>query len=374
MTDTIRWGMVGGGINGFIGEVHRLAARLDGGFNLVAGCFSSSAERNRHSGELFGVSGERIYADFANMARYEAARHDGIQAVSIVTPNHLHFAAARAFLEAGIDVICDKPLTTTLSEARELEAIARDNGRQLAVTYNYTGNAMMRLARQIVADGTLGALRLVQVEYIQDWLTENLEQMGQKQAQWRTDPQQAGRAGCLGDIGVHAYNLARFVTGRPAERVCADLTRFVPGRQVDDNVQATLDFGNGTRGALWASQVAVGSENALRLRLIGEKASLSWEQEHPNQLQFTEYGAARQILSRNGAGFPPSLQHLCRIPAGHPEGYLEAFANLYGEIRRGLLAGSGDFTDVTDAVADLAFIEACLASHDNDNRWTALES
>jgi len=374
MTDTIRWGMVGGGINGFIGEVHRLAARLDGGFNLVAGCFSSNAERNRHSGELFGVSEERIYGDFANMARYEAARHDGIQAVSIVTPNHLHFAAARAFLEAGIDVICDKPLTTTLSEARELEAIARDNGRQLAVTYNYTGNAMMRLARQIVADGTLGALRLVQVEYIQDWLTENLEQMGQKQAQWRTDPKQAGRAGCLGDIGVHAYNLARFVTGRPAERVCADLTRFVPGRQVDDNVQATLDFGNGIRGALWASQVAVGSENALRLRLIGEKASLSWEQEHPNQLQFTEYGSARQTLSRNGAGFPPSLQHLCRIPAGHPEGYLEAFANLYGEIRRGLLAGSGDFTDVADAVADLAFIEACLASNDNDNRWTALES
>lgn len=372
MTDRIRWGMVGGGINGFIGEVHRLATRLDGGFSLVAGCFSSNDERNRASGALFGVPEDRVYGDFATMARYEAARIDGIQAVSIVTPNHLHFAAARAFLEAGIDVICDKPLSTTLSEARELEAIARENGRTLAVTYNYTGNAMIRFARQIVADGALGTLRLVQVEYIQDWLTENIEQMGQKQAQWRTDPQQAGRAGCLGDIGVHAYNLACFVTGLQAERVSADLTRFVPGRQVDDNVQATLDFGNGTRGALWASQVAVGSENALRLRLIGDKASLSWDQEHPNQLQFTEHGSARQILSRNGAGFPPSLQHLCRIPAGHPEGYLEAFANLYGEIRRGLLAGKGDFTDVTDAVNDLAFIEACLTSNDNDNRWCAL--
>lgn len=373
MTDSIRWGMVGGGINGFIGEVHRLAARLDGGFSLEAGCFSSDVERNRASGALFGVSAERIYDDFANMARRETERADGIQAVSIVTPNHLHFAVARAFLEAGIDVICDKPLCTTLREARELEDIARDNGQRLAVTYNYTGNAMMRLARQLVAEGALGQLRLVQVEYIQDWLTRNIEQAGQKQASWRTDPQQAGRAGCLGDIGVHAYNLVRFVTGLRAERVCADLTSFVPGRQVDDNIQATLDFGDGIRGSLWASQVAVGSENALRLRLIGERASLSWEQEHPNQLQFTEYGTAPRILSRNGAGFPPSLQHLCRVPAGHPEGYLEAFANLYGEIRRGLRSGKGDYTDVSDAVADLAFIEACLASQDNDNRWCPLQ-
>lgn len=373
MTATIRWGMIGGGINGFIGEVHRLAARLDGGFSLQAGCFSSNAERNRDSGALFDVAEDRIYGDFAEMARREAERADGIRAVSIVTPNHLHFAAAKAFLEAGIDVICDKPLTTTLAEARELERIASTRGRTLAVTYNYTGNAMMRLARQLVADGALGALRLVQVEYVQDWLARNIEQDGQKQASWRTDPQQAGRAGCLGDIGVHAYNLARFVTGRTAARVCADLTTFVADRQVDDNVQVTLDFGDGLRGALWASQVAVGSENGLRLRLIGENASLAWEQEHPNQLQFSEYGEPTRVLSRNGAGFPPSLQHLCRVPAGHPEGYLEAFANTYGEIRRGLLSGTGDYTDVRDAVADLAFIEACLASHDNDNRWSALE-
>ncbi|MFC6671486.1 Gfo/Idh/MocA family protein [Marinobacterium aestuariivivens] len=373
MTETIPWGMVGGGISGFIGEVHRLAARLDGGYRLEAGCFSSDGTRNRESGALFGVAPDRVYGDFAEMARREAERPDGIRAVSIVTPNHLHYAATRAFLEAGIDVICDKPLTTTLSEARELEALARGQGRTLAVTYNYSANAMIRLARQLVAEGALGELRLVQVEYAQDWLARNIEQDGQKQASWRTDPQQAGRAGCLGDIGVHAYNLARFVTGRSARRVSAELSAFVPGRQVDDNVQARLDFGDGIRGALWASQVAVGSENALRLRLIGEKASLDWEQEHPNQLRFAEYGEAPRILSRNGAGFPPSLQHLCRIPAGHPEGYLEAFANLYGEIRRGLTSASGDFTDVSDAVADLAFIEACLDSQDNDNRWCPLE-
>ncbi|GGO85523.1 oxidoreductase [Marinobacterium nitratireducens] len=372
MTDTIRWGMVGGGLNGFIGEVHRLAARLDGGFALVAGCFSSDAARNRESAGQVGVAPDRVYDDFAQMARSEAERPDGIRAVSIVTPNHLHFPAARAFLEAGIDVICDKPLTTTLEEALELESLAREQGRILAVTYNYTGNAMIRLARSLVAEGALGDLRLVQVEYLQDWLARNIEQEGQKQASWRTDPQQAGRAGCLGDIGVHAYNLAHFVTGLPARRVSADLATFVPGRRVDDNVQVTLDFGNGTRGALWASQVAVGSENALRLRLVGSRASIAWEQEHPNQLRYAEYGEAPRTLSRNGAGFPPSLQRFCRVPAGHPEGYLEAFANLYGEIRRGLLTGQGDFTDVADAVDDMAFIEACLASNDNDNRWQPL--
>ncbi|GGB93975.1 oxidoreductase [Marinobacterium zhoushanense] len=369
MAKTIRWGMVGGGIGGFIGEIHRMAARLDGGFVLQAGCFSSDAERNRLSGIELGVAQDRIYNSFEAMAAQEAERSDGIQAVSIVTPNHLHFAAAKAFLEAGIDVICDKPLTTTLAQAKCLADIAHESGRLLAVTYNYTGNAMIRWARQLVDTGALGKLRLVQVEYAQDWLARDIEQQGQKQAAWRTNPELAGRAGCLGDIGVHAYNLARFVTGQRAGRVLAELERFVAGRQVDDNVQVMLDFGDGLRGALWASQVAVGAENALRLRLYGEDASLAWEQEHPNQLQFTRFGEPAQVLSRNSAGYPVSLQHLCRVPAGHPEGYLEAFANIYGEVRAALQCGSGDYPGVDDAVADLAFIEACLASDEAENRW-----
>ncbi|MBV1787672.1 Gfo/Idh/MocA family oxidoreductase [Marinobacterium sp. D7] len=369
MAETIRWGMVGGGIGGFIGEVHRMAARLDGGFVLQAGCFSSDMERNRLSGIELGIAPGRTYDSFEEMAVREAARSDGIRAVSIVTPNHLHFAAAKAFLEAGIDVICDKPLTTTLAEAKVLAQIAQERDRLLAATYNYTGNAMIRWARQLVSEGALGSLRLVQVEYAQDWLARDIEQQGQKQAAWRTNPELAGRAGCLGDIGVHAYNLARFVTGRSAGRVQADLTRFVPGRQVDDNAQVMLDFGDGLRGALWASQVAVGSENTLRLRLYGENASLAWEQEHPNQLQFTRFGEPPQVFSRNSAGYPAALQHLCRVPAGHPEGYLEAFANIYGEIRAALQTGSGDYPGVDVAVADLAFIEACLESDEAENRW-----
>jgi len=364
--------MVGGGIGGFIGEVHRLAARLDGGFALQAGCFSSDMERNRLSGTGLGIAPGRTYDSFEEMAVREAARSDGIRAVSIVTPNHLHFAAAKAFLEAGIDVICDKPLTTTLAQAKCLATTARERGRLLAVTYNYTGNAMIRWARQLVSEGALGRLRLVQVEYVQDWLARDIEQQGQKQAAWRTDPELAGRAGCLGDIGVHAYNLARFVTGESAERVTATLTRFVPGRRVDDNCQVMLEFESGMRGALWASQVATGEENALRLRLYGEAASLIWDQEHPNQLRFTRFGEPTQVLSRNGGGFPETLKSFCRVPAGHPEGYLEAFANLYGEIRNGLQHGSGNYPDVNDALADLAFIEACLESDEAQNGWCPL--
>lgn len=369
MTGTIRWGMVGGGSGGFIGEVHRLAARLDGGFQLQAGCFSSDRARNRQSAAALGVAPERVYDSYDEMARAEAGRVEGVRAVSVVTPNHLHFAAARAFLQAGIDVICDKPLTTTLAEAQQLAEIAQASGRLLAVTYNYTGNAMVHWMQQLVRNGELGALRLVQVEYAQDWLARDIERQGQKQASWRTNPALAGRAGCLGDIGVHAYNLARFVTGRSARRVLAELDSFVPGRPVDDNVQVMLDFGEGLRGALWASQVAVGSENALRLRIYGEDASLVWEQESPNQLVLTRFGQPPQILSRNSATYPAELQYLCRVPAGHPEGYLEAFANIYGAVRRVLHSGSGRCPGVGDAVADLAFIEACLDSHAADNRW-----
>lgn len=373
----IKLGMVGGGIGAFIGEVHRMAARLDDHFELVAGAFSSDPQRSKDSGKQLGIDPARCYEDFATMARAEAARKDGIEAVAIVTPNHLHFAAAKAFLEAGIHVICDKPLTSTLDDALALQAIAQDSGKLFAVTYNYSGYPMVRQARAMVARGELGAIRVVQVEYPQDWLSTDLESSGQKQAAWRTDPAQAGAGGSLGDIGTHAFHLTEFITGLKVTSILADLNAFVPGRELDDNAQLLLRFANGGRGSLWASQVAVGHENGLRIRVYGEKASLQWFQEQPNQLQFAALGEAPGIISRGSSSADDSANAVTRIPGGHPEGFLEAFANLYtgfADAIRGHDNANANLVPAIDAgVRGVLFVETAVASANNGGVWRAIE-
>jgi len=372
----LRLGMVGGGQGAFIGAVHRLAARLDDRFELVAGALSSDAQRARASAAEAGIA--RSYDDWREMARAEAARDDGIDAVAIVTPNHLHAPVATAFLEAGIHVVCDKPLAVSLADGEALAKLAREKKRLFALTHTYSGYPLVRHAREMIEAGEIGQIRVVQVEYAQDWLAEPVENGGlNKQAGWRTDPALAGPAGCLGDIGTHAYHLASFVTGMTPVALSAELHTFVPGRRIDDHAQAMLRYANGARGMLWASQVASGAENALRLRVYGTRASLAFDQEQPNELWFTPLGGAAQRLTRarvSGA----SAAHATRVPAGHPEGYLEAFAQLYKDAAlqiealnegRALPAESLLLTTVEDGVAGLRFIDAMLTSSAADGQW-----
>ena len=269
------------------------------------------------------------------MARAEAARPDGIEVVAIVTPNHLHAPVAEAFLKAGIHVICDKPVTTTSKDAKKLLALAKKTRRIFAVTHNYSGYPMVRHAREMVREGKLGEIRVVQVEYPQDWLTEALEETGQKQAAWRSDPARSGAGGAIGDIGTHAHHLAAYVTGLELDELCADLSRFVKGRRLDDNAQVMLRYRNGARGLLWASQVAPGNENNLRLRVYGSRGGLDWHQEHPNQLHWSPFGQPTQTIARGTGAAGPAAARVSRIPSGHPEGYLEGFATLYAEIAAG---------------------------------------
>jgi predicted dehydrogenase len=377
----LRLGMVGGGPGGFIGAVHRIAARLDDRFELVAAALSSDPERARAAALDLHIAPDRAYRSFAEMASSEAARKDRIDAVSIVTPNHLHYQPAKAFLEAGIHVICDKPLTTTLEDALDLARIVRRTGLLFAVSHNYTGHPMVRQARQMIADGELGLLRLVQVEYAQDWLATPLEKTGQKQAAWRTDPAQSGPAGSLGDIGTHAYNLACFVTGLNCRELAAELHTFVPGRRLDDNVQIMLRFTQGARGLLWASQVATGNRNNLRLRVYGEKAGLEWRQEDPDCLWFGALGKAPTLIYRGGPAATAVAAHASRVPGGHPEGYLEAFAQLYADMAEQISAqlegrppdpASLLVPTVDDGVAGMRFISAVLESSGRNAAWTSL--
>jgi predicted dehydrogenase len=371
-TSRIRLGMVGGGIGAFIGYVHRIASRIDDDYELVAGALSSDPILAQESGRRIGLAEDRIYASFAEMAAKEAARKDGIQAVSIVTPNHLHFAPAKAFLEAGIHVICDKPLTSTLDEARALAKIKPKNGAKFLLTHNYTGYPLVRQARAMVANDDLGKIRVVQVEYPQDWLTRALSS---KQADWRTDPARSGLGGAIGDIGTHAYNLVRFVTGLKTAAVSADLSTFVEGRRLDDNVHVLLRFEGNARGMLWASQVAVGCENGLQLRVYGDKAGLEWRQDNPNQMWFTEFGRPKQLLTRGGAisGDAPPIQ--VRLPSGHPEGYLEAFATLYSQFAQLIRSGDAacpDLPSLADGIEGMEFIAAAVRSSNNQSMWTNL--
>lgn len=372
----IRLGMVGGGTGAFIGYVHRVAARIDGDYELVAGALSSNAATALESGKNLGLAEDRIYTSYEEMAAKESARKDGIQAVSIVTPNHVHFGPAKAFLEAGIHVICDKPLTSTLDDARALAAIKPKKGAKFLLTHNYTGYPLVRQARELVKSGALGKIRVVQVEYPQDWLT-NAADPGNKQASWRTDPKRSGAGGAIGDIGTHAYNLARFVTGLKTEAVSAELTSFVKGRKLDDDVQIKLRFAGGAKGMLWASQVAVGNENGLQLRVYGEKAGLEWRQDNPNYMWFTEFGKPKQLLTRGGAiSAPPAASMNVRIPGGHPEGYLEAFATLYSQFAQ-VIRGEGKdvaglLPSLADGVEGMEFIMASVASSKAEGKWTKL--
>lgn len=381
MTKRIRLGMVGGGKDAFIGAVHRIAARIDGEFDLVAGALSSTPEKARDSGAALGLEPDRCYDSFEGMAEAEAARPDGIEAVSIVTPNHVHGPAAKAFLSRGIHVICDKPLTATMAQAEDLAEAIRQAKSLFILTHNYTGYPMIRQAREMVAAGDLGALRVVQVEYPQDWLTEAAEQSGEnKQAEWRTDPERSGAGGSVGDIGSHAHNLACFVAGDRVEKLAADLQAFVPGRRVDDNAHVLLRFAGGARGMLWCSQVAPGNENALRLRVYGEKGGLEWSQEDPNYLWFTPFGEPKRLLTRGGSGAQAAASAVTRTPGGHPEGYLEGFANIYAGAAQAIRAArEGRRDPVLDVLPGLEaglegmrFIDACVRSSQQDAAWVAL--
>jgi predicted dehydrogenase len=379
-TRPIRLGMVGGGRDAFIGAVHRLAARMDGHFALVAGALSATPEKARASGADLGLDPARVYDDWAAMAAAEAARPDGIEAVAIVTPNHVHAAPATAFLARGVHVICDKPLTATLAEAQALAEAARAAPALFVLTHNYTGYPMIRQARAMVAAGEIGRVRVVQVEYAQDWLSTRLEDTGQKQAGWRTDPARAGAGGATGDIGTHAFNLAAFVTGLDADSLCADLDAFVQGRRVDDNAHVLLRYPGGAKGMLWASQVAAGHENGLSLRVYGEIGSLSWRQEEPNTLWHAPLGGSVRRITRGGAGAGPAAARLTRVPAGHPEGYLEGFANLYAEAAAAIRARAAGapvpdgvlFPTVEDGLKGVAFVDACVRSSAAGGVWVRL--
>lgn len=378
VTRRLRLGMVGGGEGAFIGAVHRIAARIDDRYELVAGALSSDPRRAHESAAALHIAPERSYDDFAQMAQHEAARPDGIDAVAIVTPNHLHHAPAKAFLRAGINVICDKPLTSTLEDAHDLARAVAESGVIFALTHNYTGYPLVRQARAMVAAGELGTVRTVQVEYAQEWLTTKLEDSGHKQAAWRTDPARSGAAGCVGDIGTHAFNLAEFVTGLAVTELAAELSRFVPGRPLDDNAQMLLRLDGGARGSLWCSQVAPGCENGLRLRVYGEKAGLEWAQEQPNALLLTPYGAPPCLIRRAGGGAQAIAAHASRIPAGHPEGYLEAFAQLYRDVADQIEAHrAGHAPDpasllvpgIEAGVRGMRFIAAAVASSRDGAAW-----
>lgn len=384
MTQTVerrlRLGMVGGGRDAFIGGVHRIAARMDNEFEFVAGALSSTPDKARQSGHDLGLPEDRIYDDYTAMAKREARLKDGIDAVAIVTPNHMHYVVAREFLKRGIHVICDKPLTATLPEARKLAQLAERSEALFVLTHNYTGYPMIRQAREMIANGDLGDLRVVQAEYPQGWLSEPVEETGMKQAAWRTDPERSGAGGCIGDIGTHAYNLACFVSGLEADSLCADLATFVPGRRLDDNAHIMLRFKGGAKGMIWSSQVAIGCENGLKLRIYGDKGGLEWSQEDPNYLWVMEKDQPKQMITRGGAGATEVANRLTRTPFGHPEGYLEGFANIYQEAARLIrAAASGTAADskvhvpgIADGVKGVEFIDACVRSNARDARWIKL--
>lgn len=373
----IRLGMVGGGRDAFIGAVHRIASRIDDNYELVAGCFSANAAKSQASGVDLGLDPKRVYDDFLSMAKREVRLKDGIEAVAIVTPNHMHYPVAREFLKRRIHVICDKPLTSTLPDAKKLVKLADEAGVKFILTHNYTGYPMVRQARAMVENGELGEIRVVQVEYVQDWLSEDLESSGQKQAGWRTDPARSGAGGSTGDIGTHAFNLVQFVTRLNLEALSADLQTFVEGRRLDDNGHVLLRFEGGARGMLWCSQVAPGNENGLRLRVFGTKGGLEWAQEHPNHLWSAPLGEPKRLLSRNGAGTGSEASRVSRIPPGHPEGYLEGFANIYSEAAiaiRAAASGAADprevlYPDVHDGLAGVAFVDACVRSSARNAAW-----
>jgi predicted dehydrogenase len=378
----LKMGMVGGGRDAFIGGVHRRAATLDGTIELVAGCFSSTPEKSKASGRDLYLADERIYGTYQEMAEKEAALPKGerIDFVSIVTPNHMHYPIAKTFLEAGFNIVCDKPMTVSTEEANALVDLVEETGAVFALTHNYTGYPMVKQARWMVEQGKLGEIQRVVVEYPQGWLLTKLEETGQKQASWRTDPTQAGVAGCMGDIGSHCENLAAYITGMDVSQVCADLTTFVPGRLLDDDVSVLLRYDSGARGILWATQVGPGEENNLRIRVYGTKGALEWHQETPNFLYFRPPDGPEQVYKRGNDYLCEAAQRVTRLPSGHPEAFIEAFANIYmnaGDTIRAKILGRKptelelDFPDVYDGAKGVFFIEKVVESADSTEKWTS---
>lgn len=379
--EKLRYGMVGGGRGAFIGAVHRKAMALDGQYELVAGALASDPQRAKESGRELGLPEERNYASWQEMLEGELNRpvEERIHLVSIVTPNHLHYPVAKAFVEAGFHVVCDKPLVLSSEQASDLIRAVQKSQVVFAVTYNYTGYPMVRQAQHMVRSGQLGPIRKVIVEYNQGWLATLLEAQGNKQAQWRTDPSRSGIGGAIGDIGSHAENLVSTITGLELEALCAELTTFVPGRKLDDDANLLLRFRGGAKGVLMASQIEVGCENDLRIRIFGERGGLEWHQEEPNHLIFSPLEGPRQILTRGSPYLCPAAQKASRLPTGHPEAFLEAFANVYLGVAEAIRAHRGGrplgelegvFPTVYDGARGVRFIEKAVESANSDLKWT----
>ena len=384
MKRKLRMGMVGGGIGAFIGAVHRIAAAMDGEIELVCGAFSSDPAKSKESGIMLGLPPERVYPSWWDMIEQERQLPENVRMdfVSIVTPNHVHFAPAKAALENGFHVVLDKPMTFTLAEAKELKQVVEQSGKLFCLTHTYTGYPMLKEARQVVKEGRLGKIRKVYVEYPQGWLSTLAEKTENKQASWRTDPSKSGIAGAMGDIGTHAFNMAEYVTGAKVTELCADLNIVVEGRQLDDDGMVMLRFDNGASGMLFATQVAAGEENNVKIRVYGEKGGLEWRQEDANSLILKWPDQPAQIL-RTGAGYLSSYAaHNTRTPPGHPEGYLEAFANLYRNFAQSVVAmekgetpskESLDFPGAEDGVRGMAFVENVVRSGKSAEKWVAFE-
>jgi len=384
MGQPLRLGMVGGGEGAFIGAVHRMAAALDGDWAMAAGAFSTDAGRNARTGEQLGLDRRRVYASFEELIAGERALPAGerIDAVAIVTPNHLHAPVAIAALDAGFDVLCEKPMAMSVAEAEAIARSAEASGRRFALAFTYSGYPLVEEARLRVARGDFGAVRLVQVEYLQGWLSRPIDAGGNKQAEWRTDPARAGVGGCLGDIGTHAFQLAEHVSGLRTEAVCADLTTHVAGRRLDDDVSALLRFDGGARGVLKTTQVAAGEENGLRLRIHGEFGGLEWAQMEPNTLTLRWLDRPTEVVRTGGPGLDERTAALTRTPAGHPEGYIEAFANLYRAFAQAIRAdrapgGSAGaerwFPGLADGLRTMRFVEAAVANAASDRKWTRID-
>ena len=379
LTSPLRLGMIGGGDGAYIGNIHRIAARLDGQWQLVAGAFDANPERGRAFALTQGIDPARAYGTWEELVKTEATRPDRVDAVAICTPNFTHYPIAKGLIEAGFDVICEKPLTATLADAIALDELARTSGRFVGVTYTYSGYPMVHEARVRVAAGELGTIRTVQVEYPLEWMARPIEQAGNAQAAWRTDPLKNGRGGSIGDIGTHAYHLAGFVSGLKLDVLTADLASFVPGRALDDNAHVMMRYQGGARGLLWSSQVAIGNSNGVRLRIFGDQGSLQWFQEQPSELIWTPLDGRVQTIKRGADDLSPDASARTRTPPGHPEGYLEAFANLYAGFAEAICARRenrapgpiGQHLPLThDGLKGVAFVEAVVDSHEaRDQPW-----
>ncbi|MCX5970902.1 MAG: Gfo/Idh/MocA family oxidoreductase [Coprothermobacterota bacterium] len=380
--ECLSYGMVGGSSGSFIGPIHRTAMAMNNQARLVAGSFSQAFERTLETGRELGLDPERTYPDFLTMAEREGSRIDRIDFVVIAVPNHLHFPVAKAFLQQGIDVICEKPLTFSMEEANELVRLTRESHLQFMVAYTYTGYPMVREARSLVTSGALGSIRVVAAEYPQGWLTDPIERNGvgggaNPQAFWRTDPRYSGISGCVGDIGTHVENLVHFITGLEIDKLAARLEIMVPGRLLDDNAYMMLRYKGGASGSYWSSQVAIGEENGLRIRVYGEKGALSWSHENPNILRFQKKGEPVQILTRGSGYLSPEAARFVRVPAGHPEGYFEAFANLFRSFCNVLIARKegrpsdllDTFPTVEDGARGVKFITDAVQSSQRDSAW-----